>query len=121
MTVDIVNELTDTLMVRIDADDLTEILGALLENAVKFARREVHISGIATDHVISLQIEDDGPGMEAEAAEQALGRGVRLDERSSGHGLGLSIARDLVEATDGRIELGRSARGGLRVTLNWPV
>lgn len=121
MTVDIVNDVPAELGVRIDADNLTEILGALLENAVKFARREVHIGGSATEERIALTIEDDGPGMEPAAAEQALGRGVRLDERSSGHGLGLSIARDLVEATDGTIELGRAALGGLCVTLVWPA
>ena len=121
MTVDIINEIADDLQLRIDADDLTEILGALLENAVKFARREVHINGAAVDDRLTLLIEDDGPGMDTEAAERALGRGVRLDERSGGHGLGLSIARDLVEATGGTIALSPSDFGGLRVSLVWPA
>jgi signal transduction histidine kinase len=54
-------------------------------------------------------------------AEQALVRGQRLDETGSGHGLGLSIARDLVEARGGSIALKRSKLGGLEVEMLWPL
>ncbi|MBR0343850.1 MAG: sensor histidine kinase, partial [Rudaea sp.] len=101
-------------------DDLTEIRGALVENAVRFARRRVRIAG-AREGGLALSVEDDGQGLDV-SAETALMRGGRLDESGTAHhGLGLSIVRDLVEATAGEIELGRSRElGGLRVALTWP-
>ncbi len=47
-------------------------------------------------------------------------RGGRLDEAGPGHGLGLAIANDLVDATRGVITLLRSDLGGLKVTVAWP-
>jgi len=101
-------------------DDLTEILGALVENAARFARRRVRVTG-ARDAGLLLVVEDDGQGLDI-SAETALMRGGRLDESGTAHhGLGLSIVRDLVEATAGEIELGRAEDlGGLRVVLTWP-
>lgn len=100
-------------------DDLMEVLGALTENATQFARRQVLISGGSTNEGVQLSVEDDGPGLSI-SAEEALARGGRLDETGSGnHGLGLSIARDIIEATSGRLALGKSGLGGLQVTLHW--
>ena len=64
-------------------------------------------------------MEDDGPGIESEKIAEALMRGGRLDEAGSGHGLGLAIAHDLVDATRGAITLLRSELGGLKVTVAW--
>jgi len=99
---------------------LMEVLGPLLENAARHARRQVRLSGgEAGEHGLRLEVEDDGPGLLVDRAEAALIRGARLDEAGPGHGLGLSIARDLVEATNGAITLSSSALGGLRVSLVW--
>lgn len=112
-------EIEPGLRIPIANDDLMEALGALLENATRFARRQVLVRGAATPASVELGVEDDGPGLGV-SAEEALARGGRLDEAGSGsHGLGLSIARDIIEATSGRLALGRSALGGLRVTLGW--
>jgi len=100
-------------------DDLMEVLGALIENATRFARRQVSVRGHATADGIGLAVEDDGPGLNI-SIEEALQRGGRLDEAGSGnHGLGLSIARDIIEATQGALTLGKSELGGLRVQLDW--
>jgi len=103
-------------------DVLTEILGALMENAARFAKRRVRLSSqILANGGASLTIDDDGPGMDEGRAGAALIRGGRLDEAGPGHGLGLAIVRDLVEATEGAITLERSPFEGLRVVLTWPA
>src|SRR5690606_39821951 len=92
---------------------------ALIENATRFARRQVSVRGHATSSGVALAVEDDGPGLNI-SVEEALQRGGRLDEAGSGnHGLGLSIARDIIEATQGALTLGKSALGGLLVRLGW--
>jgi signal transduction histidine kinase len=66
-----------------------------------------------------LIIEDDGPGIDPEKVAAALVRGGRLDEAGPGHGLGLAIANDLVDATRGQMTLVRSELGGLKVSVSW--
>jgi signal transduction histidine kinase len=112
-------DVPDTLRLAVAAEDLSEILGPLLENAVRFARRQVRVSGARADGMVLLSVEDDGPGLTASEAVEAMVRGVRLDQTGGGHGLGLAIARELAEATGGSIELGASTLGGLRVDVRW--
>ncbi len=119
MRLDYVLDVPETLRVPVAGEDLSEILGPLLENAVRFARRQVRVAGVAKEEGILLSVEDDGPGMQASEAASAMVRGVRLDQTGHGHGLGLAIARELVEATSGIIALGASSLGGLRVDLRW--
>ena len=107
------------LSVAVAPPDLAEILGALIENAVRFARRQVRIAGEAEDGGVTLSVSDDGPGIAAGRAEAALVRGGRLDEAGPGHGFGLAIVNDLVQATDGALGLASGALGGLEVTLRW--
>ena len=96
-------------------DDLSEILGAVLENAVRYARRQVRIQAEAGPGWTRVAIEDDGPGIDTDQAKAALARGGRLDEAQGGSGLGLAIARELAEVTGGAIGMSRSALGGLQV------
>jgi len=111
---------SDDLLVPGTPGELSEILGALTENAARFAHRRVRISaGESNKDTSRLTIEDDGPGLEDGPAQEVLVRGHRLDETGWGHGLGLSIARDLVEAREGKIRLGRSEMGGLLVEMTW--
>ena len=94
---------------------LLELAGPVLENAARFAVSTVRISGGPR----LLVIEDDGPGLGTAEREQVVLRGQRADERPGGHGLGLSIANDLAQATDGKMELDTSGLGGLRVRVSW--
>lgn len=102
-------------------EEMAEIVGALLDNAVRYARRRVRVFAGAGEGALHLHIEDDGPGIDERRMEDALMRGKRLDETEGGHGLGLSIARDLVEARGGKMVLGRSDLGGLKVGMIWEL
>lgn len=99
-----------------DADDLAELAGNLMENACKWAASRVRVSVQAGPPLV-LAVEDDGPGLSEQQCAQATRRGARLDESAPGHGLGLSIVRDLAELYGGRLELDRSELGGLRARL----
>jgi signal transduction histidine kinase len=107
--------------VRLDQQDLEELLGNLLDNAWKWARSRVRVSAAVRGPWCQLVIEDDGPGLAPGDREAVLGRRVRLDERTPGQGLGLPIARDIVAAGHGTLALGTSEAGGLAVTLELPL
>jgi signal transduction histidine kinase len=94
---------------------LMEIVGPLLENAARFARTRVRVSGDSS----TLIIDDDGPGLTEEQMSQAWERGRRLDQNDQGHGLGLAIAKDAAELSGGQIRLSASPLGGLRAELEW--
>jgi signal transduction histidine kinase len=107
-------------------EDLTELLGNLLENAAQWARTRVRIrlpvldgSGSRADSV-ELSVEDDGPGVPAEALGALGQRGLRLDERTQGSGLGLAIAQDICDAYASTLSFGTAALGGLAVNLRMP-
>ncbi|MBB4082123.1 ATP-binding protein [Brevundimonas lenta] len=112
----------DELGFRGERQDLQEILGNLMENACKWAKRRVRISAGATGlGQMVVVVEDDGPGLPEEQREAALQRGMRMDETTPGSGLGLSIVVELVRAYGGKITLADSDMGGLRVLLELPT
>lgn len=106
---------------RITPHDLHEVLGNLLDNAARHARRRVQLSLQATDGGLALCVDDDGPGIAPEARTLALQRGARLDESHRGSGLGLAIVADLVEVYGGRFALEDGPLGGLRARLWLPL
>jgi signal transduction histidine kinase len=66
-------------------------------------------------------VDDNGPGLSDADAQKVLRRGVRLDEKTPGSGLGLDIVKELVDVYGGSLELKRSALGGLLVELRLPT
>jgi signal transduction histidine kinase len=101
--------------VRVQREDLDEMLGNLLDNACKFARSRVVITSSLDDG--SILIDDDGPGLDPALRDAVLQRGVRADEAAPGSGFGLAIVRDLAELYGGSIALERSPEGGVRAVL----
>ncbi|MCP8686108.1 ATP-binding protein [Marinobacterium sedimentorum] len=103
-----------------ERDDLVELLGNLLDNACKWARSRVRVSGMMDEHCLDLRIADDGPGVAADQRERLLQRGERLDESRAGHGLGMSIVAEIVRQYGGELDLQRADLGGLEVRLLLP-
>lgn len=111
----------DDLAFQGERQDLLEIAGNIMENACKWCRRGVWVSAEAvSDDLLRLVVEDDGQGLPPEGRSEVLKRGARLDESAPGSGLGLSIVDELVRAYGGRMILGESGHGGLRVSLELP-
>jgi signal transduction histidine kinase len=110
-------DVPDDLHARIDADDLAEVLGNLIENAARHAARDVSISAAAADGSIALAIADDGSGIAENHWPDVMERGGRLDTRAEGAGLGFAIVKDILEAWDGDLALS-NGKPGLIVTLS---
>lgn len=111
------NEVPPAAEIAMERADLTELLGNLLDNARKWAKSTGRISY----HDTILCIEDDGPGVAAEQLHEIEQRGLKLDSSRPGHGLGLSIVRELAESYGLHIRYGRSDLGGLAVTITRPA
>lgn len=108
-----------------EKQDLEEMLGNLLDNAFKWADGMVTVTVAAAEasdrRQLRFVVEDDGPGLPAEARAEMLRRGRRLDESKPGSGLGLSIVADLAKLYAGSLTLEESQAGGLRAVLVLPA
>ena len=109
------------LVARVQREDLDEILGNLLDNACKWAKSKVVLHAAEKDGVLSILVDDDGPGLAPDQHSAALEPGVRMDEAAPGSGFGLAIVRDLVELYGGSIRLEESSLGGLRARITFPT
>lgn len=109
------------LAVACEPQDFDEIAGNLLDNASKWTRHSVAVAAAPDDRWLILTIDDDGPGLSAAQAAQAMHPGQRLDENAPGFGFGLSITRELVELYGGSLVLGAAPASGLRVTVRLPL
>jgi signal transduction histidine kinase len=109
------------LVVAVDADNLAELLGNLLDNAAKWARETITITAVADAGCVTVTIADDGPGVAAIDLERLGTRGMRLDATTPGHGIGLAIARDIALAYAGKLAFAEAAIGGLAVRLELPA
>jgi signal transduction histidine kinase len=104
--------------VRLDAMDLSELLGVVLENASEWATSRVSVSARRqAGDTVAIAVSDDGPGLDITAMAQLGERGRRLDEARPGSGLGLAIANEIVTLNGGSLRFERAAEGGLAVTI----
>ena len=100
-----------------EREDMLELLGNLLDNACKWAATSVQLQINVVGGDFHLWVDDDGPGIALANRATVLERGSRLDEQVAGHGLGLCVVRDMVEAWGGSLQLQDSPLGGLRVAI----
>ena len=104
-----------------ERSDLEEMLGNLLDNAGKWAQREVRLQLTLEQGQLLIDIEDDGPGLPDDALESVIQRGVRLDQRASSSGLGLAIVDELARSHAGTLQLSNRQPAGLRARLVLPA
>jgi signal transduction histidine kinase len=121
VTIDIAG--AKTAQVRVERQDLDEMLGNLVENAAKYGNGRVFVTvDPPASGKVNIQIEDDGPGIAKAQSDELFTRGKRLDTTGKpGTGLGLAIVRDVAEIYGGVVFLSESEDlGGLLVTLSLP-
>jgi signal transduction histidine kinase len=121
VTVDIAGD--HRAQVRVERQDLDEMLGNLVENAAKYGGGRVFVTVEPRDANVDILIEDDGPGIAAERIGELFTRGARLDTTGKpGTGLGLAIVRDVAEIYGGSVTLEESEDlGGVLARLTLPA
>ena len=121
VTVDIAGD--HGAQVRVERQDLDEMLGNLVENAAKYGGGRVFVTVEPKGKVVDIEIEDDGPGIPEADRGELFTRGARLDTTGKpGTGLGLAIVRDVAEIYGGTIRLEESEDlGGLLARLTLPA
>ena len=112
------------LVMPFDRDDLLELLGNLLDNACKHGRKNIEIR-ISQQNVpttgYGIEVSDDGEGVSDAALSVIIERGIRLDESIQGHGLGLSICKDIVDSYQGELGFSHAKQGGLKASVFLPI
>lgn len=109
------------LMIRMDQQDIEEVMGNMLDNALKWCGDRISLTACARNDGVELLIEDDGPGIPEGRERDALRSGGRLDSSKPGTGLGLAIAIDLLQAYGAELQLEKSSSlGGLAVRIFIP-
>jgi two-component system sensor histidine kinase KdpD len=111
--------------VRVDARAIAEVLFNIVENAVKYSEPKTTITIEAASHGSSvlISVTDQGRGVPADMRRTVFEKFVRLDgKHSGGLGLGLAIARGIIEAQNGSVEIksGENDRG-TKVVLTLPI
>ncbi|MEO5772794.1 MAG: HAMP domain-containing sensor histidine kinase [Sphingomicrobium sp.] len=120
VTVDIAGD--KQAQVRVERQDLDEMIGNLVENAAKYGGGRVFVTVESAEDKVDILVEDDGSGIPSDEREAIFARGARLDTGKPGTGLGLAIVRDVAEIYGGSVQLEESEDlGGLLARLTLPV
>lgn len=104
--------------------DIREIVGILVDNAIKYAPGSRVVASTGRDERYGiLTVADDGPGMPAELRVRAFDRFSRGDERGSvpGSGLGLAIVKRIAVRADGDVDLESTPGKGTQVRVRLPI
>jgi two-component system sensor histidine kinase PhoQ len=93
------------------------LLGNLLDNAFKWANQHIEIKAAQSNNHLCITVSDDGPGIAQDKVDELLQRGKRADQTTAGHGIGLSIVQNIVEAYHGRLKIIKIQLGGAEITV----
>lgn len=110
---------------QIDLRLMERVTDNLINNALRYSQKQLHISLSLDGQTALLQVEDDGPGIPVEEREHVFQPFVRLDpsrdRATGGCGLGLAIVHSVAVAMEGSVCVDGSPLGGARFSFSWPV
>jgi heavy metal sensor kinase len=115
-------EVPPELGVMADAPRLEQVLGNLVDNALRHGRGAIRLSGVERDGHVELHVVDEGEGFSPEFLPRAFDRFTRADEARArgGTGLGLAIARVIATAHGGSAHVANRDGGGADVWITIP-
>jgi two-component system sensor histidine kinase TctE len=101
---------------------LDHLVGVLIDNACKYTPEggSVDVSVSTEAHSVRLAVDDSGTGIPEAERGRIFDRFQRVSDQPGGAGLGLAIADAVVKATNGKWQVGSSARGGTSMAVTWP-
>ena len=106
-------------------DQLARVAGNLLDNAARFAHETVQVSLVTEGDTVRIIVDDDGPGIAPHDRQRVFERFTRLDQsrarNAGGAGLGLALAKGIVERHRGTIRIDASPLGGARAIVELPA
>ncbi len=115
---------TADIVMDIRRNDFKRCLWNLITNAGRYGT-QIDVSMAVSGKFLEVAVEDNGPGIPVEKREDVFKAFFRLDEsrnsETGGIGLGLTITRDIVTAHGGKIYMGDSKLGGLKVVMIFPI
>jgi signal transduction histidine kinase len=115
----IVEEVQDVIA-KGDRESLKQVLLITLDNAVKYSQGTITVSSEAVDDWVMISVRDEGPGIDQEALRHVFDRFYRgeADPNIPGFGLGLPIAKSLIEGQGGMISIESQVGDGTIVKLH---
>lgn len=121
--VELTEDLQEDVVFYGEEGDILELLGNLLDNAFKWCRKQVKISAnieeLENAKILIITVEDDGKGIDDSKKQAILQRGFRADEQTPGHGIGMSILTEIIEAYCGSLKVSDSELGGAKFIVKF--
>ena len=119
------NKVTKNLYIDVKPLAMKRALLNIISNAISYSKNTVEIMTIKNENFLNILIEDDGKGIPKNKREEVFKAFYRIDEsrqsESANTGLGLTIAKDIIQGHGGRIILNTSSLGGLKVKITLPI
>ena len=119
------NQIDKNLKIKIRPLAMNRALSNILMNALHFSNKKIIITSFINIEYIVICIEDDGIGIPKDKRDDVFKAFFRIDEsrfsQSGNTGLGLTIARDIIQSHGGKIKLSQSSLSGLKVQIFIPI
>ncbi|MGN0448695.1 MAG: sensor histidine kinase [Acutalibacteraceae bacterium] len=117
---EIINKAPSDFLVGIDKQKIKRVFGNIISNSVKHMKKEKKLIAVeiySNRKKLFIDVSDSGEGVDEEKLEMIFEPFYTSDEGRKVAGLGLAICREIVQSHDGKISAGKSAFGGLKISI----
>lgn len=115
--INIIYDIQDNIIIKIDRNDATRLIDNLISNAIKYNKTNGLIKIVLKDELFV--VEDSGTGIKKEDIKQILNRFKRANKNEGGFGIGLSIVNQIVKEYSFLLEIDSKENKGTKVAIKW--